>query len=49
MKTELENNSIPSKYLNATKEIGEFAIIPNYVFDPVATEKKRQEATDNIQ
>lgn len=49
VKTELENNSIPSKYLNAAKEIGEFAIIPNYVFDPVATEKKRQEAADNIQ
>ena len=40
VKTELENNSIPSKYLNAAKEIGEFAIIPNYVFDPVATEEK---------
>lgn len=45
VKAELENNSIPSKYLNAAKEIGEFAIIPNYVFDPVATEKKRQEAS----
>lgn len=46
---ELKSNSIPSKYLGAATEIGRFAIIPNYVFDPKATEAKRQEASDNVQ
>ncbi|MCY7867485.1 cyclic-di-AMP phosphodiesterase PgpH [Bacillus spizizenii] len=46
---ELKGNSIPSKYLGAATEIGRFAIIPNYVFDPKATEAKRQEASDNVQ
>lgn len=46
---ELKSNSIPSKYLGAATEIGRYAIIPNYVFDPSATEEKRQEASDNVQ
>ncbi len=35
--------------MGAATEIGRFAIIPNYVFDPKATEAKRQEASDNVQ
>lgn len=46
---ELKGNSIPSKLKNAADEIGRFAIIPNYVYDPDKTEQKRQEAADSVQ
>ncbi|MBU8788381.1 HDIG domain-containing protein [Bacillus glycinifermentans] len=46
---ELKGNSVPSKLRSAANEIGRFAIIPNYVYDPEKTEQKRQEAADSIQ
>ncbi|MFN2745284.1 MULTISPECIES: HD family phosphohydrolase [Bacillus] len=46
---ELKGNSVPSKLKNAANEIGRFAIIPNYVYDPDKTEQKRQEAADSVQ
>lgn len=46
---ELKSASVPSKYLAAATEIGKYAVIPNYVFDPKATDEKRQEASDSVQ
>ncbi|MBT2574380.1 HD family phosphohydrolase [Bacillus sp. ISL-51] len=46
---ELKSASVPSKYLSAATEIGKYAVIPNYVFDPKATDAKRQEASDSVQ
>lgn len=37
------------KLAAAATEIGKYAVIPNYVFDPKATDEKRQEASDSVQ
>ncbi|MRX71306.1 HDIG domain-containing protein [Bacillus lacus] len=49
VREELQYTPIRSEVLASSAEIGVFAVIPNYVFDPQGTDEKRQQAADSVQ
>lgn len=49
VKEKLQYVNLPEKIRAAAEEIGRGAIISNYVFDPQATDEKREEAKEKVQ
>ncbi|MCD7033056.1 HD family phosphohydrolase [Metabacillus sp. GX 13764] len=45
---DLQFTSLPKDVVRSAVTIGRFAIVPNYIYDRVATEEKRRQAADSV-
>ncbi|MBS2969740.1 HD family phosphohydrolase [Metabacillus sp. KIGAM252] len=45
---ELQYTPLTSEMLQSSIEIGQYAVIPNYIYDDAATKEKRQQAADKV-
>ncbi|WP_338777194.1 HD family phosphohydrolase [Metabacillus sp. FJAT-52054] len=45
---ELQYTPLTSEMLQSSIEIGQYAVIPNYIYDDKATKEKRQQAADKV-
>nr|WP_051034671.1 HD family phosphohydrolase [Heyndrickxia coagulans] len=47
--SQIEKSGLKTSIRNAASELGQYAIVPNYVYDAKQTEKRRQQAMDNVE
>jgi putative nucleotidyltransferase with HDIG domain len=49
VRNQIAISTVSNDLLEAMKEVAEFAIIPNYIYDANATEQQRQQSAENVE